>query len=153
MLRTGNKKLAALTLLLDALKGAVPVLIATNFGPDMAVIAGAATVIGHIAPVWLRFRGGKGVATTLGVLFGIAWPLGLIACAVWLVIAFSTRYSSLAALIALGSSPGFALLLGDRQIAWLAGFLAVIVILKHHANVRRLLTGQESKISLGKRAK
>lgn len=153
VLRTGNKKLAAATLLLDALKGAVPVLIATCYGPDMAVIVGAAAVIGHVAPVWLLFRGGKGVATTIGVLFGIAWPLGLIACAVWLIVAFATRYSSLAALVALASSPGFALLLGERQIAWLAGFLAVIVILKHHANIRRLITGQETRISLGKKAK
>ena len=153
VLRTGNKKLAAATLLLDALKGAVPVLIATCYGLEMALIVGAAAVIGHVAPVWLRFKGGKGVATTLGVLYGIAWPLGLIACAVWLAVAFTTRYSSLAALIALGSSPFFALLLGEPRIAWLTGFLAVIVILKHHANIRRLLSGQESRITLGTRKK
>jgi glycerol-3-phosphate acyltransferase PlsY len=150
VLRTGNKKLAALVLVLDALKGAVPVLIGWRFGPDMALIAGAAAVIGHVAPVWLGFKGGKGVATTLGVLFAIFWPLGLIACAVWLIVAFAFRYSSLAALIALASAPGFALLLDNERIAWLAGFLALIVIAKHRANIGRLIKGTETKIKLKK---
>jgi glycerol-3-phosphate acyltransferase PlsY len=150
VLRTGNKKLAALVLVLDALKGAVPVLIGWRFGPDMALIAGGAAVIGHVAPVWLGFKGGKGVATTLGVLFAIFWPLGLIACAVWLIVAFAFRYSSLAALIALASAPGFALLLDNERIAWLAGFLALIVIAKHRANIGRLIKGTETKIKLKK---
>lgn len=148
VLRTGSKKLAALVLVLDALKGAVPVLIAWRFGPDMALIAGGAAVIGHVAPLWLAFKGGKGVATTLGVLYAIHWPLGLIACGVWLVVAFAFRYSSLAALIALASAPGFALLLDEPQTAWLAGLLAVIVIVKHWANILRLIKGTESKIRL-----
>jgi glycerol-3-phosphate acyltransferase PlsY len=148
VLRTGNRKLAAGVLVLDALKGAVPVLIAWRFGPDMALIAGAAAVIGHVAPIWLGFKGGKGVATTLGVLYAIHWPLGLIACGMWLLVAFAFRYSSLAALVALASAPGFALLLGNPRIAWLAGLLAVIVIAKHRANILRLINGTESKIKL-----
>jgi len=152
VLRTGSRKLAAATLILDALKGAAPVLIASCFGPTMALVAGAAAVVGHVAPVWLRFRGGKGVATTLGVLFGAAWPLGLIACGAWLLVAFLARYSSLAALVALGTAPFFALAFGWHHVAWLAGFLAIIVIVKHHANIHRLITGTESKITLGRRS-
>ena len=148
VLRTGNKKLAAAVLVLDALKGAVPVLIAWRFGPDMALIAGAAAVIGHVAPVWLHFKGGKGVATTLGVLFAIHWPLGLIACGTWLLVASAFRYSSLAALVALASAPGFALLLDEARIAWLTGLLAVIVIAKHGRNIARLIAGTESRIRL-----
>lgn len=148
VLRTGDKKLAATVLVLDALKGALPVLIAWRFGPDMALIAGGAAVVGHVAPVWLRFRGGKGVATTLGVLYAIYWPLGLIACGMWLLAAFAFRYSSLAALIALASVPGFALLLDEPRIAWLAGLLAVIVIAKHWQNIARLINGTESRIKL-----
>ena len=148
VLRTGNKKLAAVVLVLDAFKGASAVLIASRFGPDMALIAGAAAVIGHVAPVWLRFRGGKGVATTLGVLYASYWPLGLIACGVWLLVAFTVRYSSLAALVALASAPGFALLLDEPRIAWLAGLLAVIVVAKHWSNILRLINGTESKIKL-----
>jgi glycerol-3-phosphate acyltransferase PlsY len=135
-------------LVLDALKGAAAVLIAARFGPDMAIIAGGAAVVGHIAPVWLLFRGGKGVATALGVLLAIHWPLGLIFCAVWLLIAFLLRFSSLAALIAIVSSPGFALLLDEPRIAWLAGFLAAIVIAKHWQNIARLIAGTEAKIRL-----
>ncbi|MGD9538160.1 MAG: glycerol-3-phosphate 1-O-acyltransferase PlsY [Alphaproteobacteria bacterium] len=148
VLRTGNKKLAAAVLLLDALKGAVPVLIAARFGTEMAMIAGAGAVVGHMAPVWLLFRGGKGVATTLGVLLAIHWPLGLIFCAVWLAVAFFFRYSSLAALVAIITSPGFALLLGEPRIAWLAGFLAIVVTAKHWQNIARLIAGTESKIRL-----
>ena len=121
VLRTGNKAAAALTLLLDGGKGAVAVVIAQRFGPDMAVIAAGAVVVGHIAPVWLLFKGGKGVATTLGVLLATAWPVGLIACGLWLAVAGLFRYSSLAALIAICASPGFALVFDMPQIAWLAG--------------------------------
>jgi glycerol-3-phosphate acyltransferase PlsY len=151
VLRTGKHWLAALTLVLDALKGAAPVLLAARYGPDMELIAGAAAVVGHLAPVWLLFCGGKGVATTLGVLLAIAWPVGLIALGVWLLVALVSRYSSLAALVALGSAPGFAYLLEPPRIALLAGFLAVLVVLKHHANIRRLVTGQEARISLGRK--
>ncbi|MSO74507.1 MAG: glycerol-3-phosphate 1-O-acyltransferase [Alphaproteobacteria bacterium] len=148
VLRTGNKKLAALVLVLDAVKGALAAWLGWGYGPDMALIAGAAAVIGHVAPVWLLFKGGKGVATTLGVLYAVHWPLGLIACAMWLLTAFALRYSSLAALIALASAPGFALLFGEPRIAMLAGFLAVVVIAKHWQNIARLIKGTELKIKL-----
>jgi glycerol-3-phosphate acyltransferase PlsY len=150
VLRTGNKPLAAATLLLDGGKGAVAVLLGGLYGPDLALTAGAGAVIGHVAPVWLRFRGGKGVATSLGVLLGLDWRLGGIALAVWLATAALLRYSSLAALVALVSAPGFAYLLSGRQLAELAALLAIIVVLKHHGNIRRLLSGQETKIAIRK---
>ena len=120
--------------------------IAQGFGPDMAVIAAGCVVVGHVAPVWLFFRGGKGVATTLGVLLAIAWPVGLVACGLWLAVAGLFRYSSLAALIAICASPGFAILFDMPQISWLAGFLAVIVTLRHGANMVRLARGREPRI-------
>ncbi|MHA1114049.1 MAG: glycerol-3-phosphate acyltransferase, partial [Alphaproteobacteria bacterium] len=101
VLRTGNNLLALLTLILDSGKGAACVAVAARFGPDMAAIAGAGAVVGHVFPVWLRFRGGKGVATALGVLIAVAWPVGSLACATWLTVAALFRYSSLAALAAL----------------------------------------------------
>jgi glycerol-3-phosphate acyltransferase PlsY len=146
VLRTGNRALAGVTLLLDGGKGAVAVLLGQMFGPDIAVITGAGVVVGHLIPVWLLFKGGRGVATTLGVLLAIAWPVGLIACGLWLAAAAAFRYSSLASLIAVISAPGFAYLLAGGQIAWLAGFLALIVTLKHTANILRLVRGVESKI-------
>src|SRR5476649_1695608 len=100
VLRTGNNKLALLTMLLDGAKGALAVVVAARFGPDMAVISGAAVVLGHLFPVWLGFKGGKGVATAGGVLLAIAWPVGLIALAAWLAVAVLLRYSSAAALAA-----------------------------------------------------
>ena len=150
VLRTGNKPLAAATLLLDGGKGAGAILLGALYGPDVALTAGAGAVIGHVAPVWLLFRGGKGVATSLGVLLGLDWRLGLIALAMWLAAAVLFRFSSLAALIALVSAPVFAYLLSGRQLAELAGLLAIIVIFKHHANIRRLLSGQEPKIGAKK---
>ena len=150
VLRTGNKALAAATLLLDGGKGAVAVLVARYlYGPEAAIIAGGAALLGHMFPVWLRFRGGKGVATGLGTLLAIAWPVGLIACGVWLLTAVLLRYSSLAALLALAASPIAAWFLADRQVAGLALFLAVLVWLRHHENIGRLLKGEESKIRLG----
>jgi glycerol-3-phosphate acyltransferase PlsY len=147
VLRTGNKALAAATLLLDGGKGAVAVVAARLlFGPEAAIIAGGAALLGHMFPVWLKFRGGKGVATGLGVLLAIAWPVGLVACAVWLLVALLFRYSSLAALVALAASPVAAWFIADRQIAGLALFLAVLVWLRHHENIRRLLAGEEAKI-------
>ena len=150
VLRTGNKPLAAATLLLDGGKGAAAVLLGALYGPDMALTAGAGAVIGHVAPVWLLFRGGKGVATSLGVLLALEWRLGLIACAVWLAVAALLRYSSLASLVALLSAPGFAYLLSGRQLAELAALLALIVALKHGGNIRRLLAGRESRIDATK---
>ena len=150
VLRTGNKPLAAFTLALDGGKGAAAVLVGAIYGPDLALAAGAGAVIGHVAPVWLLFRGGKGVATSLGVLLALDWRLGLIACAVWLAIAALFRYSSLASLVALVSAPGFAYLLAGRQLAELAALLAVIVVLKHSGNIRRLVAGRESRIGAEK---
>ena len=150
VLRTGNKKLALLTLLLDAAKGAVAVLAGARFGPDMAAIAGAAVFLGHLFPIWLGFKGGKGVATAGGVLLAIAWPVGLIAAAAWLVVAVVLRYSSVAALAACAAAVLFGWLLADPQRAELITVIAVLVILRHHGNIRRLLRGEESKIKLSK---
>jgi glycerol-3-phosphate acyltransferase PlsY len=151
VLRTGNKALAAATLILDGAKGAVAVLLAQHlYGPDAAVIAGAGAFLGHLFPVWLKFRGGKGMATTIGICLAIAWPVGLITCAVWLLVALLFRYSSLAALIAVAAAPVAAWFLANHQTAGLALFLAVVVWLRHHENIGRLLRGQESRIRLGR---
>ena len=150
VLRTGNKLLAALTLLLDGGKGAAAVLIAHHlWGPDAGLFAGAGAFLGHLFPIWLGFRGGKGVATALGILLALAWPVGLIACAVWLLAAILFRYSSLSALLAILAAPVAAWFIADRQIAEFALALAVLVWLRHHENIRRLLKGEESKIRLG----
>ena len=146
VLRTGNKWLAALTLLFDAGKGAGAVLIAGGFGPDMAVLAGAGAVIGHLFPVWLRFRGGKGAATALGVLAAIAWEVALLAALTWLAIALIFRYASLASMVSAAAAPFYAAWLADPQRTELAGFMAILVILRHHANIRRLIKGEEPKI-------
>ena len=150
VLRTGNKALAAATLILDGAKGAVAVLLAQHFyGPDAAVVAGAGAFLGHLFPVWLKFRGGKGVATTIGIFLALAWPVGLIACAVWLLVALLFRYSSLAALIAVAAAPVAAWFLANHQTAGLALFLAVVIWQRDHENIGRLLKGREAKISLG----
>lgn len=150
VLRTGRKGLAALTLLLDAGKGAAAVAIADHwFGPSMAVFAALGVVAGHIAPVWLRFRGGRGVATAFGVLFVFAWPVGVAAAAVWLGTAALFRYSSLAAILAIGSSPAWAWALVGVAEAEVTGLIAIAVIARHAGNIRRLLKGEESRIKLG----
>jgi glycerol-3-phosphate acyltransferase PlsY len=149
VLRTGRKGLALATLLLDAGKGAAAVLIAVNWGLSMAVLAGAGALLGHMFPVWLKFKGGKGVATTLGVLLAIAWPVGALACATWLAVAVIFRYSSLAALIAVAAAPVYAWLLADPQILQFAGFIAVLVWIRHWQNIVRLVTGAEPKIGKG----
>ena len=150
VLRTGSKKLATATLLLDVGKGSVSVLIGLEFGPELALIMGGGSVIGHIASIWLLFRGGKGVATTLGVLIALDWRIGLTTCALWIITALISRYSSLAALVALGASPGISYLLVGRQLCELASFLALLILLKHIENIKRLLKGEENKIILGK---
>jgi acyl phosphate:glycerol-3-phosphate acyltransferase len=146
VLRTGNKGLAAATLLLDALKGTAAVLIAGRFAPELALWAGFAAFLGHLFPVWLGFKGGKGVATYLGVLIGLAWQVALIFAAVWLAVAFLFRYSSLAALTAAVAVPIALYVLSTPEIAGLYAVMSLIVIVKHRANISRLLAGTEGKI-------
>ncbi len=148
VLRTGSKSLAALTVLLDGGKGAAAFWTAGLLGPDMAVLAGGGTFLGHLFPVWLKFRGGKGVATALGVLIAASWEAGLLACLTWLAVAAAFRYSSLAALVSLAAAPVYMWYLADLQRTEFAAFLAVLVFVRHHANVRRLLKGEESRIGL-----
>jgi acyl phosphate:glycerol-3-phosphate acyltransferase len=147
VLRTGNKTLAAATLLLDGLKGAVAVLLDLHFGPRDAVLAaGIGAVLGHAFPVWLGFKGGKTVATSYGVLIAAAWPVGLCAGAVWLIMAGLSRISSLAALVSFALAPVFAALLADATIVKLALAIAVVVFVRHHTNIRRLIAGIEPRI-------
>ncbi|MGB1547029.1 MAG: glycerol-3-phosphate 1-O-acyltransferase PlsY [Alphaproteobacteria bacterium] len=146
VLRSGSKLLALLTLLLDAGKGALAVAIGLEFTFPLAMIAGGAAILGHLFPPWLGFRGGKGVATTLGVLLTLVWPVGLIACAVWLLVAVLFRYSSLAALIAIGTAPLSTLFFGDIAFTAFTVLIAGVVLLRHHENIRRLVRGEESKI-------
>ena len=148
VLRTGKKHLAALTLLGDMLKGTVAVLVASRYGgPDPAVIAGFGAFIGHIFPVWLRFRGGKGVATYLGILLGLYWPAALAFAAIWVAVAFVTRYSSASALVASLATPLLLWFVFDRaQVAELMALLSVILWAKHHENIGRLIKGTEGRI-------
>jgi acyl phosphate:glycerol-3-phosphate acyltransferase len=147
VLRTGRKGLAAATLLGDVLKGTAAVLIAYHyFGQDQAVLAGLGAFFGHLFPVWLKFRGGKGVATYIGVLIGFAWPAALVFGAVWLAVAALTRYSSLSGLIASATVPVFLWLYDDRQEAQLFALLTVILWITHRANIARLIDGTEGKI-------
>jgi len=152
VLRTGNKALAAATLLLDGGKGALAVLVGNAlFGPDMAIFAGAGAILGHLFPVWLKFKGGKGVATTLGILLALDWPVGVLACLTWLAVALLLRISSLSALAATAASVGYAWWLGSRQEAQFALFLAVLVWISHRTNIGRLLAGTEPRIGRGER--
>ncbi|TPO01315.1 glycerol-3-phosphate 1-O-acyltransferase PlsY [Mesorhizobium sp. B1-1-5] len=146
VLRTGNKGLAAATLLLDALKGTAAVLIAGHFSPDFGLLAGFGAFLGHLFPVWLGFKGGKGVATYLGVLLGLAWQGMLVFAVVWLAMAFLFRYSSLAALAAAVVVPIALYFISTPQIASLFALMSLIVFIKHRANISRLLAGTEGKI-------
>ena len=146
VLRTGRKGLAAATLVLDALKGVAAVLIAATLGPLAAIAAAVGAVVGHMFPVWLRFKGGKGVATTIGVMWGLSWPVGAITCAAWLVIAAVFRYSSLAALLGVVAGAIAAWLTVDWRIALAISLLVPLVWVRHHENIARLLNGTESKI-------
>lgn len=151
VLRTGRKDLAAATLALDAGKGLAAVLVAQQFGPDPTVFAALGALLGHCFPVWLKFRGGKGVATYFGILFGLAWPAGLAAGATWLVIAFATRYSSLAALVAAILAPVYLGYLSTPQFGELGLVIAAIIYIRHAGNIRRLLAGTESRIGQKKK--
>ncbi|MPL67263.1 acyl-phosphate glycerol-3-phosphate acyltransferase [Rhodobacter sp. 140A] len=147
VLRTGHKGAALATLLLDSGKGAVAVLLARHFLDDTAAqIAGGAAFVGHLYPVWLRFRGGKGVATFLGTLIALAWPVGLAACAVWLVTAALSRISSLSALVSAATAVPLALALGHREMMLLVAAMAVLIFWRHRANIQRLAQGREPRI-------
>jgi glycerol-3-phosphate acyltransferase PlsY len=150
VLRTGSKALAALTLAFDVLKGSAAVLIGSVWSEEAALAGGAAVIVGHMFPVWLGFRGGKGVATALGVLVVIAWPVALGAATLWLATAALFRYSSLAALVAAVASAAVAGLVVERPRAALIALIAILVVLRHRQNVQRLLAGTESRISFGK---
>jgi len=163
VLRTGNKAVAAATLVCDSGKGALAVLIADGTiphlvtgsypwgGEAMAALAGIAAFAGHCFPVWLKFKGGKGVATTLGILLALDWPVGVLACLTWLAVALLLRISSLSALAATAASVGYAWWLGSRQEAQFALFLAVLVWISHRTNIGRLLAGTEPRIGRGER--
>ncbi|AKR55973.1 glycerol-3-phosphate acyltransferase [Youhaiella tibetensis] len=154
VLRTGNRPIAAATLLLDAAKGAVPVLVARYFlGEDAANLAAVAAFLGHVFPVWLNFNGGKGVATFIGVLLALSWPVGLIFCAVWLVIAFAQRYSSLAAITAASTSPIFAYVVtGSLRLVLVTVLITAVLLYRHATNISRLIRGTEPKIGSEKKA-
>ena len=151
VLRTGHKNIAIATLILDCGKGGVTVIVAQSHGLDLAVISGVCSVVGHIFPIWLKFRGGKGVATVLGVLLAIAWQVGLTAVATWLIIAAIFRYSSLAAILALTLSTVYAWYLPDTNVSIMTTLIAGLSILRHKENMWRLIKGKESKIKLGKK--
>jgi glycerol-3-phosphate acyltransferase PlsY len=152
VLRTGRKGLAAATLLLDALKGLVAVLIADQIGDLAAVGAGAGAVLGHMFPVWLSFKGGKGGATVLGVFLGLSWPIVAVGAGVWLLILVTLRYSSLATLLSTALAAASAWWLSPRPVAMLAAVLVMLVWAQHHENIRRLLAGSEPKIGAKKSA-
>jgi glycerol-3-phosphate acyltransferase PlsY len=147
VLRTGNKFLAALTLILDSSKGLIAVLIAAAFFDTHAMFGAAlGAVLGHNFPVWLKFKGGKGVATTLGTLIALSWPVGLACCATWVITAAISRISSLSALIALAMAPIYVVSFGDPNQVHLVGTLALLGWIRHHANITRILNGTEPKI-------
>jgi acyl phosphate:glycerol-3-phosphate acyltransferase len=150
VLRTGRKGLAAATLLGDMLKGTAAVLLTDHFlGYDFAIFAAFGAFLGHLFPVWLRFRGGKGVATYIGLLLGLAWPAAIVFCAIWLAIAALTRYSSLAALIASAATPAFLWWYGDAREALVFLLLSVVLWIMHRTNIERLWCGMEGKIGAG----
>ena len=146
VLRTGRKGLAAATLLLDGLKGTLAVWIGWRWGMHAAFAAALGAFLGHCFPVWLKFKGGKGVATFLGVLLGLHWPTMLAAALIWIGTAAVTRYSSLSALIASAAAPLILLVLGRPDMAMLAAVLVVILWARHRANLKRLMAGEETRI-------
>lgn len=155
VLRTGRKDLAIATLLLDAGKAGIAALIAGMVfaAPLAPLFAGGMALIGHCFPLWLKFKGGKGVATFFGVLFAIKWPIGLVAGGIWLLSAFITRYSSLSALLAAIGAPIAALIMGYQTLAIFFALLAIVIFHRHRENIARLLSGSEGKIGDKKKAK
>jgi acyl phosphate:glycerol-3-phosphate acyltransferase len=152
VLRTGRKDLAAATLLLDGGKGTVAAMLGAYYGPDIMLVMAFAAFIGHLFPVWLRFNGGKGVATYLGVMLGVAWPIGIFACLTWLATAAIFKYSSLSALVAAALSPVMAWIFISPETGVLGIGMAVLVFIRHHQNIARLLKGEEPKIGKKKDA-
>lgn len=153
VLRTGNRWLAAATLILDAAKAALPVFIARYYGGEQAaMLAGIGAFAGHCFPIWLKFKGGKGVSCSIGILLALYWPVGLVFCAVWLLIALTQKMSSLAALTAAASAPLFAYGLHDEWLAGTAAVLALLLFFQHRANIARLLRGTEPRIGSAKKA-
>jgi acyl phosphate:glycerol-3-phosphate acyltransferase len=146
VLRAGSKKLAAATLILDAVKGTAAVLLAAQWGETPAMLAGLGAFLGHLFPFWLGFRGGKGVATYIGVLLGLYWPAGVAFCVVWLLVAFATRYSSLGALVASGASVCVLALTSQWRLAALFLLLTVLLYIRHASNIARLARGEEARI-------
>jgi len=147
VLRTGNKALAAATLIGDTLKGTAAVLVVRYaFGPDAALAAAAGALVGHIFPVWLSFKGGKGVATYIGLLIGLAWPAALVFCLIWLVVAALSRYSSLAGLTAGAATPVVLWFIDEQRTALLFVLLTALLWTMHRANIARLLAGSEPRI-------
>jgi glycerol-3-phosphate acyltransferase PlsY len=152
VLRTGNKKLAALTLFLDGFKGTVAVTLIAHVFPGLELLAGFSVLLGHLFPVWLNFKGGKGVATAIGVITALAWPVGILCMVIWIVVAIVYRYSSLAALVALGLTPIEVLILGRSDLTLLMLVIVLLVFWKHKANIERLIKGSEPKIGADKQA-
>src|SRR6516225_4925777 len=150
VLRAGGKGLAALTLALDLAKGTVAVMIASGWGREAALVAAGCVILGHMFPIWLGFRGGKGVATGLGVLIALAWPVALVAALLWLATAVVFHYSSLAALVGAAAGAMLAPFVADGTTALVIAGIALLIILRHHGNIRRLIAGTESRISLKK---
>ena len=146
VLRTGNKKLAAATLLADFAKGLIAVMIVKHWGIDMAVFAALGAILGHIFPFWLNFKGGKGVATYIGVLAALFWPIAVIFCISWLMAAKFMRISSLAALLSIAVVPLWLYVFQERQLMELFILLGLIIFATHHENITRLLKGEETKI-------
>ena len=146
VLRSGGKTLALLTVICDGGKGIAAVLIAAKFGQNAVMVAAIAVMVGHIFPVWLGFKGGKGVATTGGIFFALAWPIGLGATLTWLILAFVTRYSSLSGLVAAALAPVFAYFWAPAAVPTTV-VLAFLIVYRHKENIERLLAGTESKIS------
>lgn len=153
VLRTGNRQVAAATLVLDALKAVVPILVARYlWGEDAARLAAIGAFLGHCFPVWLNFKGGKGVAVMIGSTLALSWPVGLIFCAVWLLIAFTRKISSLAALTAAATAPIFAYVFSGDRLALVVAGLALLLFFQHRENIGRLLKGTEPTIGGSKKA-